>query len=210
MATFIRVADIVETRIYCTLGDQCSCNVSYWVCTAKTALGVSDQEWSIAHESAIHTTFKALISTPAFFRGVESRIKTITPKPAAASSNAHAGAGTAGATACPRQTAGLITTYTPYAGAAGRGRIYVPFPSVSDDTGSGSPTAGYITKLNAAATWLYSSTTVVGLSGTADMYPALWRPPSGFWVAITSWLSRDKWATQKRRGDYGRPNQSPI
>lgn len=120
--------------------------------------------------------------------------------------------GTAGTTALPKQTAGLISLRTANQGKKNRGRQYVPFPATASDTGAGVPTLLYLTDLVALGVELRTTRVYgnVGLTATATMAPVIWKKGAVPFSVIDSMVARRAWATQRKRGDYGRLNSSPI
>lgn len=126
-------------------------------------------------------------------------------------STALAGPGTAGTIALPTQSCGLIRFTGPFLGKHAEGRTYVPFPSASDNQTHGIPTASYVTRLNALGSDMVTPFTVNGTgSRTINFRPGLVQRPSFTMTLITIGLGQPSWATQKRRGEYGRTNKSPI
>jgi hypothetical protein len=120
--------------------------------------------------------------------------------------------GTGGSTALPKQTAGLITLRSSVVGKKNRGRQYVPFPATASDQGAGVPTLLYLADLIPLGAALRNVTVVgdAGPANTADFSPIIWKKGSPTHAFITSMVVRRAWATQRKRGDYGRLNASPI
>jgi len=157
------------------------------------------------------TPIKALIANTVEFRGII--VQRVFPKPVSfpESSTTFAGAGTGGATILPRQASGIITTQTDFGGPRFRGRMYIPFPSTAyQDAASGKPTAGYVSALDGFRSVAIATLTDNTAPGTYDARPCLMDRVTGGTTDITASLSRQRWATQKRRGDYGQQNITPI
>lgn len=162
---------------------------------------------------------KNCMSAQAAYEGLKvSRVLPV-PRTRASIDVVGAGAGASAADSLPRQSRGIITLRTAFAGPGYRGRIYVPFPSEAFNTVDGVPTAAYITALDVLAT--VATATQVGIGGAgnqADLIPIIWHLPTGspndptLRVAydLTDFLSRGRWATQRRSGSYGRPNVSAL
>lgn len=123
-----------------------------------------------------------------------------------------AGAGTVVGNDCPTQASGLITLRTNYAKRTGRGRVYIPFPSVTSNDTNGLPTAGYMTNLQTLANLMEGPVPVlVGPDLLAvTLSPVICNAQdTGILKPITDSIAVQKWATQRRRGSYGRVNSLP-
>jgi hypothetical protein len=125
------------------------------------------------------------------------------------------GAGSSGAIPCPSQTCGLFTARTLLTGRKNRGRHYVPFPAVSSvEMGTlPQPDAGYMTLLGLLA---FNLTTLIRISDPtdamawADCQPVVYHKVTDTQEDIVSAAARRAWATQRRRGAYGRTNSTPF
>lgn len=218
LATFFPgLADLVVLSAYAVDTEQTSINAVGFQVTSTVTGGASLPEIAAAYGNRIGGPLRAVLSNNAFFRGVGARDITFVPKQAAAYSTSGAGAGSAGADGLPRQTAGLLSIYDGLAGKGHRGRFYVPFPAAADNTGDGKPTAAYGLRLATLATAVFTALVVVGASGTSTLTPGLVhrranKLPLPFPTFTASGVPfiRNVWATQRRRGSYGRPNSSPV
>lgn len=120
--------------------------------------------------------------------------------------------GTGGTTAMSKQTAGLIALKTANQGRKNRGRQYVPFPATAANTGAGVPTLLYLADLVALGVEMrtirvYSNP---ALTETVELIPIIWKKGSITWSVIIDMAAKRAWATQRKRGDFGRLNASPI
>jgi hypothetical protein len=129
-------------------------------------------------------------------------------------SNSYSGPGTGGANALPLAVCGLGHLRSGGIGRSGRGRAYLPFPSTAFATPATSePTAAYIT---AATTLLENLATIeeFGSGGNvADVDLIVFNRNAAFaggnpGPAVTTWNVSPLWATQHRRGDFGRTNNT--
>ena len=123
--------------------------------------------------------------------------------------------GTGGATSLPKQTCGLASIKTALAGRRYRGRMYLPFPSVTMDTGDGVPTAGYQVNVVNAVTVMLSVNNITVGGRTANwntvlVHKAGKTPIPASPTPITTFVIDGGWATQRKRGYFGRINESPI
>ena len=114
-----------------------------------------------------------------------------------------------------RQTAGLTSWYTDYAGPGRRGRTYFPFPANASDEGLGLPTDTYVTNMTNLAVSLLSFNTVSGVGGTVTLQFVLLSTkslatPGIHTASITGFQPRKRWATMRKRGSYGKSNVVPF
>jgi hypothetical protein len=162
---------------------------------------------------------KTWLNNQASYRGMLVQKVWPLPKPMFEFSDAAAGAGTSGAQQLPRQTAGLLYYQTALAGRAFRGRNYVPFGGTAlQHATSDQPSAAALVILNAIATSLGATYTINPGGSTITVTPVIYhpkgygKPPANLHTTtgITFSAARTQWATQKRRGDYGRQNTAPF
>jgi hypothetical protein len=211
----LTVGFVYNVATYCTLDAQASINRRSWYVSSLT--GVPCDEGDLAHNvsQAQAAPYKALLTDPAKYAGVvvtRDKRYGVSPFPADILSNLGNGVGTAGATPLPKQTSGLFSVYTPFQGKHFRGRMYVPFPDAADNTVDGIPTAGYLVRLGTLATVFITPLSFVGLGGglctivccLVSTGPPIRNP------ILTSFTVRPAWATQRKRGDYGKANKSPV
>lgn len=156
--------------------------------------------------------YKALIHNGANFKGCTvHRLSGPGPFEISEQSTVGAGPGTAGTIALPKQVSGLVSFNAAFRGRSFRGRQYVPFPSAADDIGDGIPTTAYILKLLALGAALKAPISATGGGGgSIDMYPVLWHRVAMTSTFIVGTHASSAWATQRKRGDFGRTNTSPI
>jgi hypothetical protein len=171
------------------------------------------EDFAVERDNTLSPLYKAIINNNAQYRGSSvARVNGSVPFELDVSSVANVGVGTGGAVAMAKQTAGLVKILTAFRGKRNRGRQYLPFPSTTHDAGNGTPSAAYlvsVANLQAALTALVNIVTFGGR--TAQLIPVIWAPRApGTVQPITSSFASGRWATQRRRGDFGRVNVSPI
>jgi len=210
MAT-LALDDILEVNIYCILQNQISVNVRHFrVFNMAPGEDFSDLDVAAAAAEEFSTLYAPVIATPCHFRGV--RVRRIHPTETAWVQNvAFDTAGSAGADIMPKQVAGLISLKSNVPGRAGLGRVYMPFPAEQSNDTDATPTATYITNLAAVAAKFVQLNVANPTPAVMQMEGLVLNravpPDSGIIILATA---QDKWATQRRRGDYGRINTSPI
>lgn len=204
----LAVNDIVETVAVMGLGDQLGLNVRQWKVTGLST--DTDNKLSQAMDALDATglagLYKAALTTPALFLGFRHRViqPTVSVQyPAAAGE----GPGTGGTQPLPRQVAGLIRFKADVVGRRKGGRIYVPFPDETHSDPNGIPTGAYVTALEAIAN-VWRTALTFGDAGV--LTPVIYQRPKGVVPYSTRGIVTATvpmaFATQRRRGSFGRTN----
>lgn len=207
----VALNDILSLQVICNNVEQTSFNTFHYIITATAPPAPFVSDVGVAFDTLMAPLFKACMSANSVYEGV--RAQKIAPLPVTAQAliSAHTGAGTAGGNDLPRQTAGLISWKTDLAGRGFRGRTYVPFPSSTFLTPGGHTTAGYQTAVLAIANAAIGFTAVAAGGGSCGLLLGVYHRKT---LTITPIVSPARvrlfWATDRRRGDFGRPNVSPI
>jgi len=203
-------------------GGQASVNNLWYVVAAVGSPGATDEDAAVTLDALVFAQYQGMMTQLAEYRGVQAQIYDgVTPPYRAlyspAFTNANAGFGTAGATPLPTQTCGLISFETPKPRQANRGRFYMPFPDAANESGGGSPDSIYVAQLVAMAGFVGVGLAVSRGGRTATLARVLKHGkdklgnyPSPVFDAVTGATSQNVWATQRRRGAFGRQNKSPI
>jgi hypothetical protein len=118
--------------------------------------------------------------------------------------------GTAGATPLPTQVRGLVSYYSNKTGPAGRGRIYVPFPSTAATTTGNVPNAAYQALLQTLGNDIFSVTSVGSGGNTAIATQVICNRKTFATQVVLFAVTSNLFATQRRSGAYGRPNSDLI
>jgi len=217
MTAPLAVGGLYQVRIWTTQAEQAAVNTIYYLCGSNTGTLVTDVDMAVYIESLVAPVYKSITSTDVSFRGTQvSLINPAGPVPSTVFSNALVGPGSLTPPDCPRQVSGLIQWTTNFAGRRYRGHFYMPFPTISLVATDGVPTAAYQTVLVNLATALIGVLSIphVGGGGAANVVLTLHhRPglsPTPAATPITGKVVPPKFATQRRRGSYGRANSSPI
>lgn len=202
--------DIYRANIYTTFSSQTALVTSHWYVSATAGTGATDAQIADAMNNAWHAAFKALIASAASYRGVS--VQKIVPAPVAVLvySTLNQGVGTVIGDALPRQVAGLIGLRTALAGRAYRGRNYIPFPGEADNDAGNFATAGYVTRLTTLATAMTANVAAGGGGNTNTLKRIIFHSSSNTGTDVTQATVTGNWATQRRRGSFGRANNSPI
>lgn len=205
----IDVNDIVEVTHYCTEGDQAGLNVLHYKCTATVGGPFTEQDVVAAFKTNVSAKYIGLINNQAKFNGTTLR-KWLSPNWGAYYYSGVLLTGTAGVDALPRQSAGIVSWRTPNAGRRGRGRTYIPFPAEADNDTDAIPSTGYITNVVALANRLINTGAMVITGANVATFALLvYSRDLGVFEQVDHYVTPRKWATQRRRGSFGRPNQIP-
>jgi hypothetical protein len=210
MALVLAINDIIRAQYVCSDSDQASFNTVHYKVTGVGGTPATLDDFAATWEAAIHALVKPLICNVSSFDGVIAQVISPLPLMARVFSTIHQGVGTGGAVGQGRQVAGLIRFRTDFAGPGFRGRNYLPFPSTSASQLYGTPTAAYNTAALALADAIFNfaAFAVGGRTATVDM--GLFKRAGSIFTPVTNVSASPDWATQKRRGTFGRPNLPPI
>jgi len=211
MASVLTNDDIISVKSFCFMQNQLGLNVLHYRVT-ETGGVPTDEIAANYFRALIGPLVIAIMADLANFQGVGVQILSPTAFPTIYDAEDPPLAGQVAGDPLPKQTCGLITKRTGFVGRAGRGRVYLPFPAESDSTILDVPSAGYIALMeDYAAALLVINTMTVG-GDTAGFIPVIFGSVPGPNQAkpITSWTKRTRWATQRRRSDFGATNTTPF
>jgi hypothetical protein len=88
--------------------------------------------------------------------------------------------------------------------------MYVPYPSNTYLSSNEFPTSAYVTALGVFAAALNGIATIGSGGDNAVVTHVLFNRVTKATEEILSWIPRQAWATQKKRGDFGKLFSSPI
>jgi hypothetical protein len=213
------VGSLYSVRTWLVQAEQAAVNTVYYLVQSTTGNTPNDTDLARVFEVNTEALYKGITSTDVTYRGVQVSLDNPKPPsgvPATVFSNVFAGPGSLTPPDCPRQISGLIEWTTNFSGKRYRGHTYVPFPAVAHVATDGVPTATYQTGLLNLANAILGFTSVsnVGATGTASialyLHHRAGKTPIPNATPITGKVVPAKFANQRRRGSYGRPNNSPI
>lgn len=203
---------VVRHISYCTMPGQVSTNKRDWQCVSLSG-GSSISSFAVLDkfEDTLAGTYADLMTASASYYGGQLYYQTpVGPRPRPESSTEYATIGANVFDPLPTQTCGLVSLYSGTLGKTGQGRIYTPFPAVNMNDANGTPTPLTITSLQALGTKLITPITVVDGGVTGVFNPVLYIPGGAPPLQLIRFLARDAWATQRRRGSFGRLNANPF
>jgi hypothetical protein len=213
----LQLVGTYKLRSYCYQGNQVGINTRYVFIGAITGAPVTEDAFLLALDAILSALYKPLLANTAVYEGMDMQnITTGPPYPIQTTSTSFSGAGTGGALPAPGQVSGIYSTFTNQTGRSYRGRSYIPFPpaALSSTAAPPVPTAGYIALAQSLANAVTGSQTIT-ISGTTILFSwvILHQAPAGIRGTLSGIVLnevRTAWATQRRRGDYGRPNPVPL
>jgi len=201
----VALNDIWESVICCQLNDQAGLNVRHWKVTDVTG-SISGTDIADKLDSELAAEICACMSNIAYYGGIRAR--RVWPTLSVVETNGDGtNVGTSEAIPLPSQVCGLATLYSDTPGRAGRGRLYVPFPSIDHNAGeAAAPNATYFAALGAYSASFTVGYTVTNGGNSCVIEPVIWTRGTSNARRITSRIPRAQWATQRKRGAYGRTN----
>jgi hypothetical protein len=207
MATNIVTGDVAACKIACMAADQLGINDFAWQFTATSGT-VTYEDLVTNFNATIGPLYEIILPSTALYYGLS--IQRVLPTKSQPITLADPSAGTAMGDLNPRQCAGIIAKKGTLADRPGRGRIYVPFLADSQTGDTGHLNTLGKTNLDAIGTQLFVPQSIdFGGGNVLGIVPVIRNFLTPFFNVITTFQTRLKIATQKRRGDYGRPNSAP-
>lgn len=178
----------------------------YITITAQIGAGLDQQGLIDSIGTIMGPFFKPLMNSSASYTGAEmQRINTPPPNSLTVATTNGTGPGTSGAAPQAAQVAGIFTLTTFFAGRGFRGRRYIPAPDQTDglQTPTTTPLIGYTVRL-AALALPFTSTVNFSTAGNGwQVTNVLFHKKTRTTTQISGFRVNDKWATQRRRGQYG-------
>lgn len=207
----VAVGEIYRSRMACYAGNQLGLMISHWL-VIDVVGGATIDGSHIATRLAVvqNALIKALIGTTTKYlgHGVQRVFPAVDPEQV---NTINSGYGTQVTDNLPRQVSGIFTLRSGFIGRANRGRQYMPFPTEGDNPDQAAPSVPYVDALqNLANTYSVPLVVTVGLE-SATLRAVVYRRlnPAASPIVLST-IARGKWATQRRRGNYGRPNDVPF
>lgn len=215
MASVLTLGMVLQARAWCSDSQQVSVTTFHYRVDAIAGPLCTDVDFLTAWDTIYSPLFYGLVNNNGSYLGATMQILSPGPLGLMRKRTAGAHVGTGGADALPSQTSGLIRWGTNQGGRAYQGRVYIPFPSEQGNNTIGYPIAGYLIGLDLIGNEYVNHTAWTLNAGTQTINPVLLhrKNKSGVTPApsvISSWQSSNQWATQRKRGAFGRPNTSPF
>lgn len=212
------IGDVLEVRNVCLNShhDQIGVNVLHYRVTAQGTFTPTLAEIAANLRPVFADIYTLCMANECRYSGVG--VKNMAA-PATEEHVASVGGifGNEGLNEFPSQISRLVSIKTGFAGPGHRGRIYVPFPSTNSANSEGNMSASGITSIQLfAAGFPLTKTITSGANSVTIVLGVLRRiaggvalPPGTIDLAIQL-VPKFLFATQRRRGDYGRINPLPV
>lgn len=200
----VLVGDVYQATVHCHALDQEALNVYHLKVLAVT--GAPTMAILAGTLDVLATvTYPPCLSATARYEGVE--LRRLLPTKSRPVNSSTPGAGGGGTPLMPRQVCGIWTKQSAGVGPGKRGRVYVPFPSTIDTNGTADvPNSAYLGNLATLATDWTGVDVLDDLAGNTITVEFGIFSKAGVFTACDDFRVNAKWATQRRRGDYGRTN----
>jgi len=207
----IAVDQIVHTTFYTwTQGQYGLFGISHRINTVSFGMNCGD--YAEAMQTLFQPLFQPLIANPVKLLGARVGIQLPVNNYAAGVATSTS-VGSGGANQVVLQQSGLVSFRSAVRGPAGRGRAYIPFPSTQALTAiTGQPEAAYVSDLQVLANDMSASQNITAPSAglNANISPVIFHRDFNTSTDIVTGIASDRWATQRRRGDFGRQNPDVI
>jgi len=204
------VGDLYEFRIFSTCQDQVGMNVLHYKVSTETGTFPPPSAWPNTFMDNISDDYCQLLNTDAALALVLVQLIGVVPPGPIYNSTLAPISGTGGDGILPKQVSGLIAKKTQLGGKANHGRIYIPFPYIEADGAGGKPVPDYLANLGDLGDLLAPDISFGTDPNTVTLQAQIYHRESNTTTPWTSCVVRSKWATQRRRGDFGKQNVLPL
>lgn len=207
------VGDIFEIIPVCwdDVAAQAGLNVLTYRVTNSVGTGSTNDAIAAAFDALFAPLYKPILSANVEYLGIRARRIHPTPPDAPVQSTTGRGPGAVVGDTMSRQTCGLLTKRTAKAGRKYRGRVYLPFPSEVENTSEGIPSVNYINLISALAVAMMQEVSPPPVGGNqSTLSQIVWHETTATWDYVTAMTVRTRWATQRRRSDFGGLNPAPL
>jgi len=212
MATTCQPNDLISIRAWTRLGDQGAVNTYNFDCISITGTSITDVALAAYFDPLMAGFYGGGCANDVEYRGIQLYfIKRTGPLPAPIINTTSSGNCTGGTNSLPRVVCPIMKYATFVRGPGGRGRLYLPFFPTTVMTSDGELSNGGRTYIDTWGSFLVTPFTVGSGGNTASFVFALvQRKPIALKGQILTAFASGKFGQMHKRGDYGRPNNSPI
>lgn len=207
----IFAGDILKVTVVCQglQGQVALPSVHYVV--GITVGAPQDQDMANAIDAFVAATYLPLMANTASYVGTIAQVIFPLPVQQRVVANVAVGPGTGGATPMAQQVAPIISFATPLTGPAQRGRWFQPFVPDNIISGlTGELINTYKATLQNWASFLLTLATIGAGANVAAVNLCIFHRDSGTFDIVSSAKAERLVGTQKRRGNFGKQNVSPI
>jgi len=195
--------DLLEVAFVCSLGNQSGVGVRHFSVSDSAGGGITIEEAAAELSAQFGPLLQAVMATAARYHGLRIRVikPVVTDVYVLAVNSAN---GSISGDPMPGQVCGLISLRSGLAGRSNRGRWYLPFPSETHNTSSAGVATAYYDAANDLADVYKDGVTKTVGARSAKMTGILYSRKENAVVAISHYITRLNWATQKRRSQLNR------
>lgn len=210
MSYSVVLNDILRVRIVCMASDQVGINVLNYRVIATSGSSVSDSDIAAAIDTTASALYIPVIGHQAQYIG--TGVQKIWPLPLTVeqSTRVNTAPGTGGSTLMDTGTCGMLKWYTTLAGAAQRGRIFIPFPGAGFADAYGNPDSAYISGLDAIRAALAGTLTVTVAGNSATLQFIIYHRNTHGFNVVTTTKTSGLFHTLRSRSPQGRKNSVPF
>lgn len=204
--------DKYEAKFYCVATEtQIGINVRHYQTTEEEGGGVAVQDMADLLSGIASFAYRSWLHNSASYLGCTLQvINVVPPVTAPFVSTNGAGVGNALGDLLPRQVAGLIHIKGAVPGKHGRGRAYIPFGSSIYNGNDGKLSGAGLAALDAVRVFLAADRTFVDGALSTTIRTRLRNRATNDLTIVEEMKRDDRWATQRRRGSFGRTNPIPF
>lgn len=214
MSVAVAVNDVLLVRAWTQLVDQAAVNSYAFECITLSGGGITDQDLADDLNTPMAAFYKSLCGNQVEYRGLQVYFirRALAGLPNPVKNVASAGPCAGGVNTLPRNAAAILKYNTVFRGPTGRGRVFLPFIGSGYSDIHGQPSTGMDVLVNSFASNLLSPRVITIGPNSATF---VWGIASRLTTPITFHQmdfaeSADKFGQMHKRGDYGKPNVSPI
>lgn len=201
--------DIVRVRLVTHQVDQVGINVLHFKCINDFFGGMSLSDFAIQMDNFLAPLWKPVMTAHATYRGIA--VANLLPIPTAEIiRTGNVGPGSVAGDALPLTLSGLVSGRGLFAGPANRARVYVPFPGEASNDATGKPTSGYVADLQTLASDIQGDPILTAGTDQVQMRWVIYHRGPKTSTDILAATASEKWASQHRRGDFGKTNPLPF
>lgn len=204
------VGDLLSVQVVGASATQVAINTVHYQVVAEAGAGVPVGIIATQMDTLLHAAYKALMSAQATYRGVMVTKIWPLPRSVRGEENQNAAIGQVAGDGLPWQVSGVLSFSTAFGGAKYRGRVYIPFPGEADNDNTQAPIAGYVTRLTTLLNLWLASQVINNGGNSVTITPGIYHRGDHTFTPFNTGLAKQLWATQRRRGNYGRENAPPI
>jgi hypothetical protein len=208
------VGAVLSFRAWNTFGVQAAVNTFNYRIVTQVGAGINLTQLAQGFDTMFAPLWKPCMASVATYNGIQCYVNA-NPPPLPGTTVASAGPGTDAPLINPTQVCGITTWLSGFIGPGNRGRTYWPFSGPDEDTAAGTPDPSLLVNYGLLSDGIINLNSIAVGADAFNLALIIKRGKNKAGVIpaspiVTAYTVRAKWATQKRRGIYGKPNVSPI